>query len=243
HALPMGDIVDRAVAEARILEEAGFDAVLIENMHDRPYTKGAVGPEIVAALSRVAAAVRSALAIPIGLQVLAAANRESLAVACANQLDFVRVEGFVFAHVADEGWIDGSAADLLRYRRQIGAEDVLILTDIQKKHSSHAITADLPLEDLAKGASFFLSDGIILTGHHTGEVTCPDQVAAVRQATSLPLLVGSGITAGNLADYWDRADGVIVGSSIKEKGLWDQALDRERIGDMVASARRLESRN
>jgi predicted TIM-barrel enzyme len=40
----------------------------------------------------------------------------------------------VFGHVADEGYFDACAGALLRYRRQIGAEDVLIFTDIKKKH-------------------------------------------------------------------------------------------------------------
>lgn len=49
-------------------------------------------------------------------------------------LDFIRAEGFVFAHVADEGLLNAGAGDLLRYRKQIGAEHVQIFTDIKKKH-------------------------------------------------------------------------------------------------------------
>ena len=48
--------------------------------------------------------------------------------------DFIRVEGYVFAHIADEGLIESCAGDLLRYRRNIGADNVLIWTDIKKKH-------------------------------------------------------------------------------------------------------------
>lgn len=49
-------------------------------------------------------------------------------------LDFIRAEGFVFSHVADEGFLDACAGDLLRYRKQIGADHVQIFTDIKKKH-------------------------------------------------------------------------------------------------------------
>lgn len=49
-------------------------------------------------------------------------------------LDFIRAEGFVFSHVADEGLLNACAGDLLRYRKQIGAEHVKIFTDIKKKH-------------------------------------------------------------------------------------------------------------
>ena len=64
--------------------------------------------------------------LPCGIQILAGANREALAVAHAAGLDFVRVEGFAFAHVADEGLVESSAAALLRFRKHIGAERVQV---------------------------------------------------------------------------------------------------------------------
>lgn len=67
-------------------------------------------------------------------QILAGGNKEALSVAKACNLQFVRVEGFVFSHIADEGFIDASAGPILRYRRYIDAESVLIFSDIKKKH-------------------------------------------------------------------------------------------------------------
>ena len=64
----------------------------------------------------------------------AGANQEALAVAMASGADFIRAEGFVFSHVGDEGWVDSCAGKLLRYRRTIGAEDIMIWTDVKKKH-------------------------------------------------------------------------------------------------------------
>lgn len=60
-------------------------------------------------------------------------------------MDFIPAEGFVFSHVADEGVMNSCAGELLRYRKQIGAENIQIYTDVKKKHSSHAITADISL--------------------------------------------------------------------------------------------------
>lgn len=65
---------------------------------------------------------------------LACGNKEALAIANACNLDFVRTEGFVFSHIADEGFTNAMAGELLRYRRNIDAENVLIFTDIKKKH-------------------------------------------------------------------------------------------------------------
>lgn len=236
-AQPLDAIIEQAVAEARLYRDAGFHGLLIENMHDRPYQKGSVGPEIVAAMTAAGRAVRAAVPLPLGIQVLAGANREAVAVALACGASFVRVEGFVFAHVADEGIIESSAADLLRYRRQIGAEQVRVFADIKKKHSAHAITADVSLTETARAAEFFLADGVIVTGNSTGEAADAGEVAAVRRAVGLPLLVGSGITPDNLRAY-DAADALIVGSSIKRDGYWANPIDEVRLHALVTSFNR-----
>ncbi len=225
-------IVDRAITEARIYREAGFTALLLENMHDRPYLNGSVGPEVVAAMTSIAREVRRAVPLPLGVQVLAAANREALAVALASGASFVRVEGFAFAHVADEGIIEACAGPLLRYRRAIGAESVRVFADVKKKHSAHAITADVSLAETARAAEFFSADGVIVTGAATGDPCAPSDVDAVRDGASLPVLVGSGVTPANLARY-HRAHGFIVGSSVKVGGRWSNALDPDAASEVA----------
>ena len=138
----------------------------------------------------------------------------------------------MFAHVADEGLIEASAGALLRYRRAIGAEEIRIFADIKKKHSAHAITADVDIVETAKAAEFFSVDGLIVSGVATGEPARPDEVAAVSRAVSVPTLVGSGITAENLNGFAD-ADGFIVGSSIKKEGLWSNPMDLDRTRAVV----------
>ena len=108
---------------------------MIENMHDTPYLNQDVGPEITAAMSVICCEVKKiAPNLPCGIQILAGANRHAIAVAKACGLDFVRVEGFVFSHVADEGLMNSCAGELLRYRKHISAENVLVFCDIKKKH-------------------------------------------------------------------------------------------------------------
>ncbi|HKO96172.1 MAG TPA: BtpA/SgcQ family protein [Pyrinomonadaceae bacterium] len=148
------EITAIAVEEARMYREAGFHGIMIENTHDRPYLKANIGPEIVAAMSVIGAELRRAVELPLGVQVLAGANTSAVAVALACDASFVRVEGFVFAHVADEGLIEASAGPLLRYRRAIGADHIRVFADIKKKHSAHAITADVDIVETAKAAEF-----------------------------------------------------------------------------------------
>ena len=209
---------------------------MIENMHDVPYLRGGVGPEIVAGMTLVAQAVRAEVNLPLGLQILAAADLEAMAVAHAAGLNFIRVECFSFAHVADEGLMQSNAARLLRYRRQIGAEQVQVWADVKKKHASHALTADLSLGDTAEAAEFMGADAIIVTGTATGRPPVPADVAEARQSSALPLFVGSGVSAENLAAFLSVADGVIVGSYFKKDGHWANAVDPHQVQKLVAAA-------
>lgn len=237
--LRMAAIAEQAVREAQLYQEAGLDAVMLENMHDLPYLKGSVGPEITAAMSVVAHQVRKSVDLPVGIQILAGANKEAMAVAHAAGLDFVRVEGYVFGHLADEGYIDSCAGELLRYRRMIGAQDVMIFTDIKKKHSSHAITSDVDIDQTAQAAEFFLSDGVIVTGRATAQAVYLHELRCLKDRVNLPVLLGSGITRENLHEYWEYASAFIVGSYFKEGGCWHNCVDTQRVLNFMKEVKAL----
>ena len=90
HREAVAALAARAVEEARLYRDAGFHALVIENMHDRPYLKGSVGPETVSSMAVIGHEVRRAVPLPLGVQVLAGANREAMAVALACGACFVR---------------------------------------------------------------------------------------------------------------------------------------------------------
>jgi len=160
---------------------------------------------------------------------LAGANRAAMAVAHAAGAQFIRAEGFCFSTVADEGLMDeADAGPLLRFRSMIGADHIAVLADIKKKHSSHAMTSDLTIEDWAHGAEFMGADGLIVTGAATGLEADQDEVAAAAAASSLPVIVGSGITAESLPQMLQAGHGAIVGSSIKVGGTWTGDVDPDR---------------
>lgn len=224
----MAEVIAKAVEEAIVYKEAGIDVLAIENMHDVPFDRK-VGPEIVAAMAVIGYEVKKSTGLRCGVQILAAANTEALGAAKAAGLDFVRAEGFVFGHVADEGYIDGCSAKVLRYRRTIGADDILVITDIKKKHSSHAITADVSIVETAHAAEFFLSDGVIVTGVATGTEASLEELQQVKAAVEIPVLVGSGVTYDNVERYLAVADALIIGSYFKYNGHWSQTVEFERV--------------
>lgn len=227
-----------AADEARILADTGFDALIVENMHDAPYVNAPHAPETVAAMVRAALAVREAVPeLPLGIQVLSFGHLEALAIAHAVGAQFIRVENFVYAHVADEGLLPNAAAgELLRRRRAIGATNIKVFADLKKKHASHALTSDLSVADAAHAAEFFGADGVIVTGAFTGAATSPEDVAAAQNATKLPVLVGSGVEPSQLATLFQHADALIIGSWIKRGGLWSNPVDRKRCQQLVRAA-------
>jgi uncharacterized protein len=235
----VAEIVTQAVIEAAVYRDGGVDGIIIENMHDVPYLRGAVGPEIVAAMAVIGHEVKTESRLPIGIQILAGANREAMAVAHAAHLDFIRAEAYVFAHVADEGLIQSSAAELLRYRKMIGADRVQVWTDVKKKHSSHAITADISLGATAEAAEFMRCDAVIVTGSVTGAAPKLADVQEAKAHCRLPVLLGSGIDDRNIAEFFSAADGFIIGSHFKADGRWMNAVDARRVERFAAAVQML----
>ncbi|MEM9821793.1 MAG: BtpA/SgcQ family protein [Bacteroidota bacterium] len=236
------EVIDLAMQELSAYLEAGIDALIIENMHDVPYLKNEVGHEVSSLMSIIAYEMKRRSQLPCGIQVLAAANQAALAVAKAAHLDFIRAEGFVFGHLADEGYIDANAGALLRYRKMIGAEEIAVFTDIKKKHSSHQLTSDIDLVETAKTAAYFRADGLIITGSSTGRAADLAEIKAVKQACSLPVLVGSGINLANLEVYMEQADALIVGSWFKKEGHWANSLDTDRIKRLMEHGREIRQK-
>ncbi|OQR68865.1 hypothetical protein BIW11_01942, partial [Tropilaelaps mercedesae] len=202
NASSINDIVADAVEQAHIYRDSEVDGVLVENMNDVPYTLRE-SPEVTASMVRICQSVRETVGptLPCGVQILAAQNRAACAVAAASNFNFIRVEGFVFGHIADEGEVNACAGELLRYRKSLGsfAENVAIFCDIKKKHSAHAITGDVSIADTARNADLFMADGLIVTGNATGLEPSESDIEEVASAVpQQPLILGSGVTSDNV---------------------------------------------
>src|SRR5207253_7779084 len=191
--------------------DAGVDAIVLENSHDVPYIRPPLPAGAIKVMREIALEARSRFSGPIGIQMLEAANVTALEIAAAARLGFVRVEGFVFAHVGGAGIIEGCAGKLLRRRQQLGGEGIRIFADVKKKHCSHALTGDLDIVDELKQAEFFLADGVIITGARTTEPPDTVELRRVKRAAQVPVVIGSGMTAQNIGRHYPLADGFIVG--------------------------------
>ena len=234
-------VIDRALKDAEIYSHAGVDAILIENSGDLPYIKPPLAHAGYLLVERIAKLIRMRFRKHVGLQLLEAANEQAMLIAAACGLDFIRVEGYVFAHVGGAGIIEGCAGHLLRLRHHLNAPSVRVFADVKKKHCAHAITGDLDLAEHVRQAEFFKADGIIVTGPRTGAEPEPTDIQAATGVSRLPALIGSGMTHDNLSTYFPLADGFIVGSTFRKNGQFLEELEPDRLEVFMDQFRRLKS--
>jgi membrane complex biogenesis BtpA family protein len=235
----MDDIIGFAVDEAARLKDGGVDGLIVENHGDIPFAKpDQLGPETAACMAVVTDAVRRASGLPIGVNVLANAAHQAIAVAKASGAVFVRVNQWANAYVANEGLLDGLAGSAARYRAFLHGRNIRVFADVHVKHGAHAITADRSIAELARDVEFFDADVAIATGQRTGDSADLAEIAAIAQGCSLPVVVGSGVTPETVGAIFQAADGVIVGSWLKRDGVWWNAVDPDRLAIFMAEANR-----
>ena len=79
----------------------------------------------------------------------------------------------------------------------------------------------------------FLSEGLVITGISTGHSASPDDLQTALNASSLPVLIGSGVRRENFADFLS-AHGIIIGSYFKKDGVWSNELCETRLKDFLS---------
>lgn len=222
-------ILHQALSDLDLYQSANVDAIVLENSHDLPYIKPPLPAKAQSLVQQIGKEIRKRFPGPIGIQMLEAANSSALEIANHCELDFLRVEGYVFAHVGGAGLIEGCAGELLRLRRELGCEHIQVFADVKKKHCSHALTADLDITDVVRQSEFFLVDGVVVTGPRTGEAANLEELRRIQSVARVPIAIGSGLTPDNISDYLPLADAFIVGSTLRENGTFLGRLDPERL--------------
>lgn len=221
-----------AVADARAYARGGAHAVCVENFGDIPFTKGAVAPETLAAMVAAGRAVRAAVKLPIGFNVLRNDALAALAACAACGGSFIRVNVLAGAMLTDQGVIEGNAYEVLRYRKRI-CPAAKILADVHVKHAVPLggwTIADAARDTVERG----LADALIVSGVGTGRATDVADVERVRRACpDTRILLGSGVTVENARDYLRVADGAIVGSSLKKNGRLANPVDARRVAALA----------
>lgn len=220
-------VVERAVEDAKAIEEGGADALIIENYGDKPFLRE-VGKETVACMTAIAAEIKKEVSIGVGINVLRNDAFAALAIAKAVDADFVRVNQLYFTSLSPEGLLEGRSGEIMRYRRAIDCR-AMVFADVAVKHAKHLVS----IHDYLLNAERSLADALIVTGVATGEAVSIDDLRMVKENIRLPVLAGSGVNEQNAGKIIRWCDGIIVGTSIKRRGR----VDAEKVRRIVRMAK------
>lgn len=237
------DVRTRMLEDARRLESGGVDGVIVENFGDAPFYPEAVPKHVVAEMTALATALTNAVDVPVGINVLRNDAEAALSIAAAADAEFVRVNVHVGTAATDQGVLEGRAYETIRLRERIDA-DVAALADVHVKYATPVGETDITqaaLETVERGQA----DGVIVSGSGTGDETALEDVERVADALRdtgttdrTPVFVGSGVTSETVGDCFETgADGVVVGTALKEEGETTNPVSLERVSELVAAAR------
>ena len=227
---------ERLMQDARALSDGGVDGFILENYGDAPYYPDRVPPHTIAHMTLLGREVRESFPQPLGINVLRNDALSALAIATAIGAQFIRVNVYTGARLATEGLIQGQAHQVVRYRRELES-GVRIFADVAVKHSAPLGTSDLSVEvedAILRGKA----DAVIVSGSATGRMTSTTDLRTAREASGgVPVLVGSGVTAGNVTGMLANANGVIVGTGVKVDGITTSPVDPARVKELVRIAK------
>ena len=235
-AISLNAVTRRAVSDAKNLQKAGFDAIIIENFGDSPFYSNRVPPETISSFTYAANKVSEMVTIPLGINVLR--NDGFAAVAIANTVNakFIRVNVFISAALTDQGIIQGEAAQLVRYRDNLN-EDIAIFADVSVKHS-YPLTGIKPdlVQEIKEAYFRGKADAIILSGTETGAPPKVDDILKIRSVIKdIPLIQGSGANEKNIQQFKKVFNAIIIGTSIKKGKVTTNPVDLNKAKEMIKS--------
>ncbi|ACJ16939.1 hypothetical protein, conserved [Thermococcus onnurineus NA1] len=227
-------LIERAIADARTIEEAGFDAIMVENFGDVPFPKY-VDKTTVASLAVVARAIREEVSIPLGINVLRNDGVAAYSIAYAVKADFIRVNVLSGVAYTDQGIIEGIAHELARIKKLLPSK-IKIFADVHVKHAVHfGDFEDALLDTVERG----LADAVVVSGRATGKPVDLEKLALAKKISPVPVVVGSGTSYDNLPLLWKHADGFIIGTWIKRGGKVENEVSLERARKLVELVKNL----
>jgi membrane complex biogenesis BtpA family protein len=232
-------LVEAVATDLDALLEHSVDAVMFCNEGDRPYSLKA-DFEGVSVMSRVVTELAPDDR-PFGVDFLWDA-RAALAVAMATGASFIR-EVTTGVYESDMGLWNTDAAALLRYRRQLGAEDIAVFMNVSPEFASQI--GRRSVSQVARSAVVSsLADAVLVSGPMAGAEPDLESLEEAKEAVrgEVPVLVNTGAKSTNVEEFLRVADGVIVGSDLKVDGYTWNPVDPQRVKRFMDAAGREEVR-
>ena len=224
------EIFNFALLDLKALEKGGIKEAIVENMFDSPLSTVIIMEQIISFVY-IFSRLKEYANISLGVNIQYADDDLEMKVATLCGADFIRVEAFIEDRVGSFGRLHPSANIIMKAKKELKS-NVIIYTDINVKHTIGIV--DYDIRECIHEAIRFGSNGIILTGIGTGKApTVEDAAEWEKYCNNTKLFIGSGIEKGNIKDFLQFADGVIVGSSIKKEGNIENPIDYSRVKELI----------
>lgn len=223
-------LVEAVARDVAVLVEGGVDAVMFCNENDRPYQLSA-GLEASAMLARVVTECRPTT-IPYGVDFLWD-PMAAMAVAATTGASFIR-EVATGVYESDMGLWAPNAAELLRYRRSLDADEVAVFMNVTPEFAS--TVGSRTCEQTTKSVIVSsLADAILVSGPMAGAEPDISLLKAASTAANgqVPVFVNTGTKSTNIVDFLAVADGCIVGSDLKADGYTWNPVDPARVASFM----------
>ncbi len=211
------------------LESSGVDAIMFCNEDDRPYVFEA-GIEQIAAMTRVITETKPNK-IPFGVDFLWD-PKAAIAMAHATGASFIR-EVLTGVYESDMGLWAPDAAAFMRFRAQIGAENIRVFFNVVPEFAS-PLGSRSEVERAHSAVVSSLADVILVSGKMAGSEADLSIIREIKEHIDVPVLVNTGVKPRNVKDYLSVADGAIVGSSLKIDGYTWNPVDPDRVKKLLA---------
>tara|TARA_A100001011_G_scaffold383336_1_gene454431 strand:- start:77 stop:886 length:810 start_codon:yes stop_codon:yes gene_type:complete len=223
-------LIKEAKKDLEALHSAKFDAIMFGNENDRPYQLK-VDTASTAAAAYIIGELKRDIKIPFGVDMLWD-PMATIALGTATKANFVR-EIFTGSYSSDMGIWAPNAGEALRYKKNLGSDEMLLLFNIS---AEFAYSQDRrPLPDRARSVVFSsLPDAILVSGQITGEAASMHDLMSVKKALpNTPVLANTGVKHDTVIQVLKTADGCIVGSSLKEDGNTWKPVNPKRATDFM----------
>lgn len=221
----INEIIECSLNDLAILERAGIEYAIVENVFDKPYSTE-LDLELIIAYTRIFTILQEHTQIDLGVNIHATSGVEEMVIASLCGANFIRAESFVEYRNTLSGLLEPMSAKLTRKRKELHS-NVEIYADVNVKESRPVY--DQTIEETIADALAAEADAIIVTGLETGKPPVPAEIKELKKSTlEKPLLIGSGVNEENISELLKFADGAIIGSSIKEEGIINRPISLER---------------
>jgi hypothetical protein len=231
-------IREQAVADARILRDAGFDGIMLQNVSDLPMVEK-VSPDTIAYMTTVGADIKRELGddVLLGVSVLKNDGAAAVAIAEAIGADFVRLKVYVGAMVAAGGIEEACVDEVLAMKAKLGS-DVDLWADIHDRTGDPLGNVEIE-EAVEQALSKGDADAVILSGKTFDHMTeLLDRVRARFPDTYL--FLGGGVKGENVRESFAHGDGAFVATCLRKGGNILGALEPDRVESFVSALKALD---